>query len=723
MVNAGRILIIAKGEWDSLTSYQQLDLVSYDKMAYLARQASVGVNPSTDTSMTYWQPFGSSVEPDGETIITNIDGDFAVNIDGDTLVYDSNDEVIKAIMSTSDLSDVTLTNVSNGQVLTYNTTTNKWENTTLNLTSDLESLTDVNISSATDGQVLGYDSVNDEWVNIDQSGGLLPHLIIISDTGSTVTVTKGTTVISAPETSTGHFECDIPEFGTWTIDAVLSGDDAQMSLVVDTVKIYTVDDSHFHASITVTFPSGATCRCQGGSENYYATTTPYTFTVHSANTYTITATDGTNTESETVTITTFGQSESVEIVFYTLYGFRVDSSLATGNVSYAVSYNGKNVENYSYDSAYMDFSNDKWEWGDWTGEEFFMPRPVLIKQDYSEKIYLNPDNLTLDENGNDVSAKLTGTTDGYNAMMEWGRNGRQIWYKLVPESDDATYTCYICDKQLDSSFHAWSFYNANDVLGEHFYTAIYNGSNVSSCLRSLSGKSIMNNVAGATEIAYAKTNNKNSETYAWYIDTFADRILINLLMILVIKSTNSDVIGYGNYSGGSSASNLLTTGLGNTKGMFYGKQSNSVCKVFGMENYFANQWRRMAGLILSSGTQLYKLTYGTADGSSAAGYIESDSAPSNYLTGKTIATNLSSSYITKESAYSNGALLASAFGGTNGNYYSDSCWSSTGVRFALVGGHCGLGSACGAFALALSTTLPDSTWNLGAALSLKPVTS
>ena len=557
----------------------------------------------------------------------------------------------------------------------------------------------------------------------NHSGGLFPHLIIISDTGSTVTVTKGTTVISAPETSTGHFECDIPEFGTWTIDAVLSGDDAQMLLVVDTVKIYTVDDSHFHASITVTFPSGATCRCQGGSENYYATTTPYTFTVHSANTYTITATDGTNTESETVVITTFGQSESVEIVFYTLYGFRVDSSLATGNVSYAVSYNGKNVENYSYDSAYMDFSNDKWEWGDWTGEEFFMPRPVLIKQDYSEKIYLNPDNLTLDENGNDVSAKLTGTTDGYNAMMEWGRNGRQIWYKLVPESDDATYTCYICDKQLDSSFHAWSFYNANNVLGEHFYTAIYNGSNISSCLRSLSGKSIINNVAGATEIAYAKANNKNSETYAWYIDTFADRILINLLMILVIKSTNSDVIGYGNYTGGSSASNLLTTGLGNTKGMFYGKQSNSVCKVFGMENYFANQWRRMAGLIISSGTQLYKLTYGTADGSSAAGYIESDSAPSNYLTGKTIATNLSSSYITKESAYSNGALLASAFGGTNGNYYSDSCWSSSGVRFALVGGTCNSSSACGAFALVLYDALSLSAWAAGAALSLKPVTS
>ena len=239
--------------------------------------------------------------------------------------------------------------------------------------------------------------------------------------------------------------------------------------------------------------------------------------------------------------------------------------------------------------------------------------------------------------------------------MEDG-NGKRIWYKLVPDiSDDATYTCYICDKQLDSGFKAWSFYDANNVLGEHFYTSIYNGSVVSNTLRSLSGKAPNNTTAGATQITYAKANNKNGESYAWYIDTFADRILINLLLILVTKSTNSDVVGYGNYTGGSSASNLINSGLGNTKGMFYGKQSNGVVKVFGMENYFANCWRRMAGLILSSGVELYKLTYGTADGSSSAGYREDDNAPSNYLTGKTIATNLSSSYISKESAKADGA--------------------------------------------------------------------
>ena len=407
-----------------------------------------------------------------------------------------------------------------------------------------------------------------------------------------------------------------------------------------------------------------------------------------------------------------------------IYGFHVDNSVSNPSnaVSYHVQYDGKNVLNYDYSPAYMDFANDKWEWGDWSEDDFFMPRPCLIKQDYSDKIYLNPDNLTLDVDGNDVSAILTGSTDGYNAMMEWGKDGKKIWYKLVPDSGNASsHTVYISDVQADNDFVAWSFYDANDVLGEHFYTSIYNGSTVGSALRSLSGKTPNNTETGSTQITRAKANNKNSEAYAWYIDVYADRVLINLLLILVIKSLNSDVVGYGNYTGGTAASSLINTGLGNTKGMFYGKQANGVVKVFGMENWFANCWRRMAGLILNSGALKYKLTYGTADGSSAAGYREDDNAPANYLTGNSIATNLASSYIVAETAKTDGSLLPSGFSGANGTYYSDACWSSTGVKYARVGGCCAAGSAYGAFALDLSNALSGSAWSNGAALSLKPL--
>lgn len=159
----------------------------------------------------------------------------------------------------------------------------------------------------TDGTKTTYTVTNGE------SGGIYPHIIVISESGSTVTLTKGSTVITASETSTGHFEADVTEFGTWTIDAILGGDDAQVSLYVDTVKIYTVDDSHFHSDITVEYPSGATCNLAGQGESYYATGSPYTFTVHHAGAYDITVVYEGQTYTDSVTVTTTGEIISKKV--------------------------------------------------------------------------------------------------------------------------------------------------------------------------------------------------------------------------------------------------------------------------------------------------------------------------------------------------------------------------------------------------------------------------
>ena len=144
MVNAGRILIMPQGDWSSLTTYDMLDLVAYNGVAYLARQTSICQNPSTDTSMTYWQPFGSAssiatttspglVMPDGETIEIDGTGLINVNIDNNTLVYDSVNGYLKAVVSSalSNLTDVNIASATNGQALIYNSSSSKWENATI----------------------------------------------------------------------------------------------------------------------------------------------------------------------------------------------------------------------------------------------------------------------------------------------------------------------------------------------------------------------------------------------------------------------------------------------------------------------------------------------------------------------------------------------------------------------------------------------------------------
>lgn len=121
MVNAGRILIIPKGDWSSLVSYDMLDLVSQNGIAYIARQASVGVNPSTDLQYTYWQPFGSAAE------IATTSKAGIVMPDGTTITVDANG-LISANVGISDITDVDILSPATGDILRFNANTQKWEN-------------------------------------------------------------------------------------------------------------------------------------------------------------------------------------------------------------------------------------------------------------------------------------------------------------------------------------------------------------------------------------------------------------------------------------------------------------------------------------------------------------------------------------------------------------------------------------------------------------------
>lgn len=134
MVNAGRILIIAQGEWSNLTNYEQLDLVTRGDIAYLARRASVGVDPSTDSQMTYWQPFGSAAK----IATTEVPG--LVMPDGTTIIVDAAG-LIKANVGIEDITDVAIVNIADGDILQYNSTSQKWENKSIaTLTENVEQM-------------------------------------------------------------------------------------------------------------------------------------------------------------------------------------------------------------------------------------------------------------------------------------------------------------------------------------------------------------------------------------------------------------------------------------------------------------------------------------------------------------------------------------------------------------------------------------------------------
>lgn len=188
-----------------------------------------------------------------------------------------------------------------------------------NVTS-LEALTDVYIDQPRDLQYLGYDATEEYFtlMDIPQADSTPVRLIVISEEGSEVVITKpdGDTV-TPTHIQSGQWQADFfgaSAYGTYQIDAVLGGDDAQVSVNVDDCKVYVIDDSHFHASIIVTYPAGATVSCvKTGEPTQYATSSPYTFVVHSLGEYTITGTRNGITEVQTVTITASEQVVNVTL--------------------------------------------------------------------------------------------------------------------------------------------------------------------------------------------------------------------------------------------------------------------------------------------------------------------------------------------------------------------------------------------------------------------------
>lgn len=302
----------------------------------------------------------------------------------------------------------------------------------------------------------------------------------------------------------------------------------------------------------------------------------------------------------------------------TIYGFHIDSSVS--DPSNAITYLEDAV---GMTPAYMDFTNDVFDYGSWENA-FFMPKPCMLKFDGTVDYYLDPSDYTKKADG--TTSDIDDPTYNGNAMMEWGQNGKKIWMKIVPDTnDDTSASIYIADAQIDSEYHDWSFHNSQGISADHFYTAIYQGSlDANNKLRSISGTTTSYSKTMQQHIDYAKANNPSS-TEMWNIECYSDRLLITMLCFLITKTLNSSLaFGYGMTSISLANMQAYINGTQNTKGLFYGTMSAAAAgdaiKIFGMENFYGGFFNRINGIIINYGDFKVKNTYGIEDGSYQEGY-------------------------------------------------------------------------------------------------------
>lgn len=451
----------------------------------------------------------------------------------------------------------------------------------------------------------------------------------------------------------------------------------------------------------------------------------------------------------------------------TVYGFHIDSNDSDPEdcITYLEDAAG-------FTPCHMDYANDKFEWGSWQNA-FFMPKPCMLKPDGTVDFYLDPDDFTLRDDGitpshvdhlGNIEASATAAAayeiDDYlvydsklwkvtaaiaigdtladgtnisevdnapdvddNAMIEWGKNGKRIWYKIVPDVGDPTSaSIYISDWPVDEDYRAWSFINHGGNMVDHFYTPCYNGSlDANGKLRSISGMAYdkLCQSKNVTQEVTAAERNNPADKKIWYTEQYCDITLMNLLLILISKSLDTQTaFGKGRSGQTSGAQYVLGTGTMDKKGMFWGSSSNNDgVKVFGMENYWGNQWRRFAGLQMNDYQQLYKMTRSMADGSSATDYNQTGDGYLQACLGPT-----STNYISKMWYNKDGFFDYSTDGGSSSKYYCDYWYTNSGLRFAYRGGASASTTGyCGAFSVYLDNPASYTRWAVGAAVSCKPL--
>lgn len=387
---------------------------------------------------------------------------------------------------------------------------------------------------------------------------------------------------------------------------------------------------------------------------------------------------------------------------YTLYGFHIDTTESDSEACITYLEDAQNAI-----PAGMDFTHGVFDYGTWKNA-FFMPKPCMLKSNGVVDYYLNENDYTKKEDGS--ASDVANAEYNGNAMMEFPK----IWMKIVPDTAETGASVYFADKQVDSTFTDYPYINKNGKHVDKIYLPIYNGSvDANSKLRSLSGvTNIANNVNTTTQITQAEANGDG-----WYIEDFGTRMMIGFLHILISKNFNSQaVFGNGLMSGNETSAKAYVTGTLDKSGLFFGYNDGTHgVKTFGMENLWGCFWRRTAGLILKTGTPLYKMCWGKEDGSTVDEYNQTGEGYVEFP----YSLPAESGYI-KTYSFDKNAMIPKEGGGSSTTHAGDSFYVNNGITaFALFGGNSDPGSPCGLWAVSLASTAGTARWHLGASPSFK----
>ena len=385
---------------------------------------------------------------------------------------------------------------------------------------------------------------------------------------------------------------------------------------------------------------------------------------------------------------------------YQVYGFRIDQT--EGEPSTMIQYL-EDVDNANFIPAYMDYKNDRFNYSDWE-EAWFIKnlKPCMLNYDGTVAYELNKNDYTLKADGS--PSDITDANFEGNVMVGIPKT----YWKIIDNGDD-TADVYFSNEKLDDEYVCWCNINEAGEEIDYFYMAAYNSNYVNPRNRSLSGKNMTHDCYQKTDHERAIANNIAGQN-AWNLELFIDRQLINLLLLLIGKTTDTQTAfgrGYDTYGG--------KTGLLDKKGLFYGRTESYNIKVFGIENYWGNEIRHSVGCMKIDGVPKVKFTHTTDDGSTGVGYnLTADGyieLPNNVVS--------ADGYIFKMSFTNNILFPKETTGSATTSYCDYYKRYNSGTRFAAFGGY--TDTRKGAFFCDASLSTSSFNDDVGSAISCKPL--
>ena len=384
-----------------------------------------------------------------------------------------------------------------------------------------------------------------------------------------------------------------------------------------------------------------------------------------------------------------------------VYGYRInkiDAAPAT-RVEYL-----QGCDNYFFDPCQMNFGEDRFFWGSWENA-FFIPKPCLLKTDGTVDYYLSKTDFRYKEDGSTASNVQTLPSNG-NFMCEFPSIFVKTW-------EDGKYIyCLFSNQKLDDDFECWATKQSDSTYADHFYLPMFEGTVVSSVMRSYAsnGKPTASTTA-ENEATYATANGTG-----WNTTTWADEMLMMLLFPLLFKSTDSQsALGYG----GTASSSALTVNndAAIAKGLMYGTSGASSYGVtyLGLHNWWGHRWRRPNGLMNDNGNYKFKLTHSTVDGSTTTGY---NRTANGYISSGVTPPAASQSYIDGYRVIGKFGIVPSKTSGSSTTYYCDGMWTNNGQLDQLfLGGAVNNGAVDGVFCFFVNDLPSNSYWTIGGSLS------